>query len=80
MPLYEYKAATDKHCDYCREGFEVKQRMSDEPLTACPRCGAAVRRVFSRFGVGKNILSASNLKEHGFTRLRKVDKGVYVKD
>jgi putative FmdB family regulatory protein len=39
MPLYEYR---------CENGhtFEVIQRMSDEPVTACPECGAAVQRVF----------------------------------
>ena len=81
MPIYEYKATEERSCEYCREGFEVTQRMSEAPLTECPRCGAPVSRVISAFSVGKgNILSSSNLKAHGFTRLRKVDKGTYVKD
>ena len=39
MPIYEYR---------CDEGhtFEVLQRMTDEPLTACPDHGAPVQRVF----------------------------------
>jgi putative FmdB family regulatory protein len=39
MPLYEYR---------CENGhtFEVIQRMSDEPVTVCPECDAAVQRVF----------------------------------
>jgi putative FmdB family regulatory protein len=39
MPIYEYK---------CTKGhlFEVKQRMSDDPLSTCEKCGAAVQRVF----------------------------------
>ena len=39
MPLYEYR---------CENGhtFEVMQRMSDEPVTTCPDCGATVQRVF----------------------------------
>jgi putative FmdB family regulatory protein len=39
MPIYEYR---------CDNGhvFEVMQRMSDDPLTACEQCGAPVHRVF----------------------------------
>jgi putative FmdB family regulatory protein len=39
MPTYEYR---------CENGhdFEVIQRMSDDPVTACPECGATVERVF----------------------------------
>ncbi len=41
MPTYEYA------CDSCGHGFETVQKMSDAPLTACPECGKAVRRVLS---------------------------------
>jgi putative FmdB family regulatory protein len=39
MPVYEYR---------CENGhtFEVVQRMSDDPVTACTICGAPVQRVF----------------------------------
>ena len=39
MPIYEYK---------CENGhnFEVMQRMSDDPVTACQVCEAPVERVF----------------------------------
>jgi putative FmdB family regulatory protein len=39
MPIYEYR---------CERGhnFEVKQRMTDDPLTACSTCDAPVQRVF----------------------------------
>lgn len=40
MPTYEYE------CDKCGR-FEVKQSMSDSPLTACPECGGPVRKVMS---------------------------------
>jgi len=38
MPIYEYK---------CENGhvFDVMQKLSDEPLTACVECGAPVRKV-----------------------------------
>jgi len=47
MPIYEYKAVKGG-CEYCRRRFEVKQGMSEPPLGKCPRCGAPVRRLFSR--------------------------------
>jgi len=39
MPIYEYR---------CENGhlFEVMQKMTDEPVTACEECGAPVQRVF----------------------------------
>ena len=39
MPIYEYR---------CESGhnFEVMQRMTDDPVAACPECGAPVERVF----------------------------------
>ena len=38
MPIYEYR------CENGHE-FEVVQSMSDDPVTACPECGAQVERV-----------------------------------
>ena len=40
MPLYEYE------CDNGHR-FEKIQKFSDPPLTACPTCGTAVRKLFS---------------------------------
>jgi putative FmdB family regulatory protein len=39
MPIYEYR---------CEEGhlFEVMQKITDDPVTSCERCGAPVQRVF----------------------------------
>ena len=48
MPIYEYRAV-EKGCSYCAGGFDTLQKMSDAPITHCPRCGADVRRVISRF-------------------------------
>ena len=47
MSIYEYKAVSGG-CEYCRRRFEVRQGMSEPPLGKCPRCGAPVRRLFSR--------------------------------
>ncbi|MCB1759143.1 MAG: zinc ribbon domain-containing protein [Gammaproteobacteria bacterium] len=35
MPLYEYR------CEACGHKLEAIQKMSDNPLTDCPACGAA---------------------------------------
>jgi putative FmdB family regulatory protein len=45
MPTYTYQ------CDSCGHGFEAVQRFADDPLTECPQCGAAIRRVIQPVGV-----------------------------
>jgi putative FmdB family regulatory protein len=45
MPVYEYK------CDNCAATFEVLQRMSDDPLTECPECEGALRKVLHPVGI-----------------------------
>ena len=39
MPIYEYR---------CENGhlFEVMQKITEDPVTTCAECGAAVQRVF----------------------------------
>ncbi|AFN75104.1 regulatory protein, FmdB family [Melioribacter roseus P3M-2] len=39
MPTYEYK------CNDCGYLFEEFQKISDEPLSTCPKCGGAVKRL-----------------------------------
>ncbi len=39
MPIYEYQ------CDDCGASFEVMQKMSDDPLEVCERCGGRLRKV-----------------------------------
>ncbi|MGL4461408.1 MAG: FmdB family zinc ribbon protein [Planctomycetia bacterium] len=84
MPIYEYEPTGDPGCPTCREKFEVVQRMADEPLVACPDCGAAVHRVFSTPSVhgataGDKITSNKNLAEKGFTKYVKSGDGHYEK-
>ncbi|MGQ9724355.1 MAG: FmdB family zinc ribbon protein [Tepidimonas sp.] len=38
MPIYAYK------CESCGHAIDVLQKVSDEPLTICPACGAATLR------------------------------------
>ena len=47
MPIYEYKATGKAHCKLCKDKFEVRQGMNDEPLKSCPECGSEVMRLFS---------------------------------
>ena len=49
MPIYEYQAINPlKGCTYCRNTFEVLQRMGENPKRSCPRCGRDIKKVISR--------------------------------
>ncbi len=39
MPTYDYK------CLNCGHSFDVFQRITEKPLTDCPRCGGRVQRL-----------------------------------
>src|SRR4029453_17068506 len=41
MPPYEYE------CLKCGRVFEIRQRISEPPLTVCDTCGGQVRRLLS---------------------------------
>src|SRR5437764_1239593 len=45
MPTYEYR------CKECGEELEVVQAFTDDPLTECPNCGGALRKVFGNIGI-----------------------------
>src|SRR6266487_2983125 len=45
MPTYEYA------CRDCGEHIEVVQSFRDDPLSVCPACGGALRKVFSPVGI-----------------------------
>lgn len=45
MPLYEYE------CHNCRNRFEVRQRIVDDPITVCPSCGGPTKRVLHAAGI-----------------------------
>ena len=82
MPFYEYVPVDLKEsCAVCAEGFEVRQALSDPPLTECPRCKSPCRRAITSFAVSTrgDTLGRANLERHGFTQYRKVDQGVYEK-
>jgi putative FmdB family regulatory protein len=41
VPTYEYQ------CDQCHRVFEVRQRITEAPLTRCEACGGPLRRLLS---------------------------------
>ena len=45
MPTYEYA------CTACGHRLETVQRFSDDPLTVCPDCGGALRKVYGAVGI-----------------------------
>lgn len=45
MPTYEYA------CDSCGNDFDIFQKMSEDPLKICPKCGKVIHRVLSA-GIG----------------------------
>jgi len=42
MPIYEY------HCKGCKKDFEFLQKITEEPLAFCPKCGKKVTRLISQ--------------------------------
>jgi putative FmdB family regulatory protein len=41
MPIYEYQ------CSACKDRHEIIQKISDTPLTHCPKCGGELKKLFS---------------------------------
>lgn len=77
MPIYTYQVAPETEgCDHCSHGFEVIQRMKEDALKECPKCGAPLQRLISLVGVATPKTN-SELKNLGFKKLVKRDEGVY---
>jgi len=81
MPIYEYQANGDQHCEYCAGVFELLRKISDPKLTQCPECGAPVIQKISAPNLGGSgpALDTTNIEKHGFTQYKKSGKGVYEK-
>lgn len=41
MPIYEYQ------CESCKDVIEKWQSLSDKPLTTCPSCSGAMKKLIS---------------------------------
>jgi putative FmdB family regulatory protein len=58
MPTYNYR------CDACRTEFEQEQRISEDPIRKCPKCGKLkVRRMISS---GNFILKGGGWYSDGY--------------
>ena len=87
MPIYVYRALKSgkkkSECELCKVDFELVQKMADDALSVCPKCGAAVERVISApnlNGAGKvKTPSESTLSKSGFTQYKRKGKGYYEK-
>ncbi|MCW2581130.1 MAG: Regulatory protein FmdB family [Blastococcus sp.] len=47
MPTYQYACTNPE----VKHEFEIVQSFTDEPVSVCPECGAAVRKVYGSVGV-----------------------------
>lgn len=47
MPTYDFE------CTHCGHAFEAFQKMSDKPLSVCPKCHKKLRRLI---GAGSGII------------------------
>ena len=45
MPTYEYA------CNACGHRLDAVQKFTDDPLTVCPECGGALRKVYGAVGI-----------------------------
>lgn len=45
MPIYGYR------CSNCGHEFEIQQRMSDQPLKACPKCQGKLDKILYPVGI-----------------------------
>lgn len=81
MPIYEYRASGERHCEFCGDGFEIQQKISAARLTQCPRCKAPVKRQISAVSIARSgpSLERDNLEKHGFTQYKRSSQGVYEK-
>lgn len=76
MPFYRYEHEQPGECAQGHE-FELMQSMKDDKLTVCPACAQAVVRLIPRSVSYSSPKGAAELKNMGFTKLVRRDKGVY---
>ena len=88
MPVYTYRPVLVdekevRDCDMCFEQFEIVQRMVEDALSTCPKCGKAIERIVTApnlNGVGRvQKPSDAQLARSGFTQYKKQGKGHYEK-
>ena len=75
MPFYRYEHE-GAACDLGTE-FEWVQSIKDDKLTACPQCQAPIARLIPRSIQVVAAKTNKDLRNMGFTKLVRRDKGVY---
>jgi len=61
MPVYEYE------CEKCKEVFEYLQKVSDEPLETCEKCGGKISKSFNSMNFhlyGPGFYTTDNKKKY----------------
>jgi len=78
MPLYEYELC-EGDCPACTGRFTLRRPVNAAPLTKCPACKRAVRKVITGFSTPKltGPLSVTDAKKAGFTVFKKLGRGEY---
>jgi putative FmdB family regulatory protein len=78
MPIYEYELC-EGDCRACGGRFEINRPISRPPLTECPLCKKAVRKVFGAPSTPKLLkpTSISDAKSAGFSVWKKTGSGEY---
>lgn len=74
MPLYVYECQNPE-CP-CGGVFKEFQSIKDDALTRCPHCGGQAARLILPVNVSTPT-GDSDLKDKGFAKLVRRDKGVY---
>jgi putative FmdB family regulatory protein len=76
MPIYVYEHVS-KPGKGCKKEFEIHQEFKSEHLKKCPKCGRKVRRIIKSANFSIDHLGHLALKDKGFSKLVRRDKGVY---
>jgi predicted nucleic acid-binding Zn ribbon protein len=59
MPIYEYETIPTREGEATKR-YEIRQCMSDEPLSTHPETGESIRRVFSTFSTSGSSSSGGD--------------------
>ena len=76
MPVYVYEHVKEPP-EGCEKQFEIFQEFGSEHLKKCPKCGRSVRRLIVSANFSRDRLGHTTLKDMGFSKLVRRDKGVY---
>jgi len=74
MPIYEYE------CKNCGAHFEVWQKITDEPLRKCEKCGGELRKLISESsfilkGTGWYVTDYARKEKEQKEKMKKKDSG-----